>query len=146
MPVSRDNATSLYRQIAARLRDEMAGPAERGSVFPLGRETELLELGLQHATDLAHAGKVERATVDIDDPLEERFRLGVVRIDESHHRLLRRTHRRGALGSEWGWEKEQRSEGEPPAGQMDRSRVERSETYLESVSSRFDHDLLAPAI
>jgi GntR family transcriptional regulator len=66
MPVSRDNATSLYRQIAARLRDEMAG----GHFEPSGRLPSEAEIGARFAVsrvtvrlaleELAKSGLIER--------------------------------------------------------------------------------------
>lgn len=66
MPVVRDNATSLYRQIAARLRDEIAGgrfepsgrlpsEAEMGALFGVSRVTVRLALD-----ELTRNGLIER--------------------------------------------------------------------------------------
>ena len=66
MPIVRDNATSLYRQIAARLRDEIAGgrfepsgrlpsEAEIGARFEVSRVTVRLALD-----ELAKNGLIER--------------------------------------------------------------------------------------
>ena len=46
----------------------------------------------EHAADLAHALEVLRAAVDVDDALEQRERVAVVRVDEIDERpLLSRT-------------------------------------------------------
>jgi len=64
MPIVRDNATSLYRQIAARLRDEIAG----GQFEPSGRLPSEAEIGARFA--------VSRVTVRL--ALEELGKSGLI--------------------------------------------------------------------
>ena len=70
------------------LGDEMSGALERRSVDPAGREPQRVELGGEQLADLAHAGKVLRAAVDVDGPFEERQRLGVVGVHVSDDRAF----------------------------------------------------------
>ena len=61
--------------------DEMPGALPRRAVDPPRREAERVELRAKDVADLAHAREVLRAAVDVDDALEQRERLGVVRVD-----------------------------------------------------------------
>ena len=47
--------------------------------------------GAQHVAHLPHAGEVHRAAVDVHDSLEQRQRLGVVRVDGAGDRIARST-------------------------------------------------------
>ena len=51
----------------------------------------------KHVADLPHAGEVHRPAVDVDDALEQRERLGVVRVDRSGDGSLDRGERRRGL-------------------------------------------------
>ena len=73
---------------AAMLGDEMPGALERCAVDPAGREAERLELGAEQLADFPDAVEVLRAAVDVDHALEERERVGVVRVDVVDERAL----------------------------------------------------------
>ena len=70
--------------------DEVAGAMPRGAVHPLGLEAEAVELGAEDPADLAHAGKVLGAAVDVHHALEQRQRRVVVRVDPGRHQSFRR--------------------------------------------------------
>ena len=76
-------------------RDEMSRAMERRAVHPLRPESDRLELGAEDPPDLADAGEILSAAVDVDDPLEQRERLIVmsvhVRDDGAFLRRERRT-------------------------------------------------------
>ena len=60
--------------------DEMSSTFERRPVDPSRREAQGGELGGEEFSDLAHARMVLRAAVDVDRALEQRQRLGIVRV------------------------------------------------------------------
>ena len=70
------------------LGDQMPGALERRSVDPTNFEAERFELRTKHIGHGADAREVHRAAVDVHDPLEQRQRLGVVRIDRTSRRAL----------------------------------------------------------
>ena len=66
----------------------MAGAPERRAVDPPRREAERVELRAQRVAHLPHAREVHRPAVHVHDPLEQRQRLGVVRVDRANDLLL----------------------------------------------------------
>ena len=75
------------------LPDEMPRALEGGTIGPAGLEAQRLELGTEHAPDLADPFEILRAAVDVDDAFEEGERLRVVRVDEADERPLVRRRR-----------------------------------------------------
>ena len=63
------------------LRDQMAGALKLRALNPARLEPEPVQRGAKDGANLADAGEVLRPTVDVDDALEQRQRLGVVRVD-----------------------------------------------------------------
>ena len=68
--------------------DKMARALERGAVDPPRAEPERVELGAKRATDLSDALEILRAAVDVDDALEQRECVLVVRVDIGDERAL----------------------------------------------------------
>ena len=62
------------------LRHEMPRALEWSAVHPPGREPQRFELGREQLSDFAHAGMVPGPAVDVHGALEQRQRLGIVRV------------------------------------------------------------------
>ena len=76
------------------LADEVPGALERCAVHPACLESEGVQLLPKDLPDLLHAGMILGAAVDVDDPLEQRQRFVVVRVDKRHERLFVSVHSR----------------------------------------------------
>ena len=63
------------------LGDEVPGALERGAVDPARLKPERVEFGGEHAPHLSDAVEILCSAVDVDDALEQRERLAVVRVD-----------------------------------------------------------------
>ena len=72
--VSRCPISSTCRPAARMLGDQVTGASERCAVLPAHLEAERLEPRPQHVRDLAHAGEIHGAAVDVDDLFEQRDR------------------------------------------------------------------------
>ena len=76
------------RSRARMIGDEMSRALERGAVDPSRAEPERIELGTERAPDFSDALEILRAAVDVDDTLEQRERLMIVRVNVGAERAL----------------------------------------------------------
>jgi hypothetical protein len=76
------------RALSISLGNEMTRSAKRRAIDPPGLESECVELLPENITDLADAGKIHRAAVDVDETLQKRESFGVSSVHRSDYRAL----------------------------------------------------------
>ncbi len=77
------------RAITLPLGDEVSGAIPRRALRPARGEAELLELRCERVSHSAHAGKVVRAAVDVDQAFQQRDRLRRSRVNRRNDPAFR---------------------------------------------------------
>lgn len=95
------------------IRDEMTGPLNGGLIDPPGLEAKAIELRAKQITDRSNASEIQRAAVDIDDLLEQRKPVGILRIDARGNRLLVRRQPRALPGARDDGREHERHDDQP---------------------------------